>query len=104
MNEVLLANLFFIITGSAVLVVGAFLCFVCYHIIKIVKMARVILKRVETSTELLVDDVHAFRDYLANGNIFGRILTGAASVISAVTTAKQPRVPSRKKKEQTTED
>ncbi len=94
MNEILLANLFFIITGTAVLVVAAFVCFLCYHTIKIVQMARAILERVETGTEQLVDDVNALRDHLANGNIFGRILT---AVVSAMTQSQQ-RTPSRRKK------
>ena len=104
MNEVLLANVFFVITGSAVLVVASFVCFLCYHGIKIVKRASALLERVETSAERLADDVQAFRDYLAKGNIFGRIITGLASVIGAVTTAKQIRTPSQKKKEPDTED
>lgn len=101
MNEILLANLFFIITGSAVLVVGAFLCFVCYHIIKIVKITHTILERVETSAELLVEDMNALRDHLANGNIFGRILTG---VIRAMTKATHARTSSQKKKDGTNGD
>ena len=96
MSEVLLANLFFIITGSAVLVVAAFVCIVCYHTIKIAKAVHEILTEVETKAEAFMEDIKAFRDHVANGNIFGRILI---AVVYAVTKGERIRSSSRKKKE-----
>lgn len=96
MAEVLLANLFFIITGSAVLVVTAFVCIVCYHAIKIERTMRRILHRVETGAEVFLDDARAFRDHIANGGFFGKIVS---VVMHAVTKGKRDRSSSRKMKD-----
>ncbi len=101
MNETLLANLFFIITGSAVLVVAAFVCVVCYHAIKIERTARKILHRVEAGTEVFIEDVRVLRDRIANGNIFGRII---AAVVGALTAVKKRRTSSRGKNGITNEE
>lgn len=105
MNETLLANLFFIITGSAVLVVGAFLCLLCYHLIRITKKARTMLDRTEAYGEVLMDDVNALRghivEHIANGNIFGKILT---MVVGALTMGHTKRPPPRKRKDSISEE
>ena len=100
MNEILLANLFFIITGSAVLVVATFLCLLCYHLIRIVQKGHTILEQLETRAELLVDDVKALRDRIAQSTIVGRILV---AIVGAVTREKPKRASHRHKKEITNE-
>lgn len=99
MNEILLANLFFIITGSAVLVVSTFVCVVCFHAIKIERMARSLLHQIGTGTELLIEDAKAFRSHLAEGNLFGRIV---AAVIGALTHATAKRAGVQRKKDDST--
>ena len=101
MNEVLLANLFFIITGSAVLVVAGFACFLCYHLAKLVKMGRAILAHIETSTAPLIDDIKTLHDYVANGNIFGKILM---MVVAALTHTSSRDTSHRTKKKVTSEE
>ena len=96
MNELLLANLFFIITGSAVLVVGTFLCILCFHLITFMRKARAALDRMEASAEALIDDVKTLRDRIANGGIFGKIVT---AVVGALAHAKWERAVPRRKKE-----
>ena len=78
MSEVLLANLFFIITGSAVIVVTVFLCIACYHIVKVVRRVRKMLDRMEAGAELVMEDMRVLRDNIANGNIFGKIVGAIA--------------------------
>lgn len=105
MNEVLLANLFFIITGSAVLVVTAFVCLLCFHLITITKKARMMLDRAEAYGEVLMDDVNVLRDhiggYIAKGNIFGKIIN---MVVGALTMGNTKRTSSRKKKDIVSEE
>ena len=96
MNELLLANLFFIITGSAVLVVGTFLCILCFHLITFMRKARAALDRMEASAEVLMDDVKTLRDRIANGGIFGKIVT---AVVGALAHTKRERAVPRRKKE-----
>ncbi len=91
MSEVLLANLFFIITGSAVLVVGAFMCVLCYHLTKVARHTRSILKKIEASAESLTDEVRVLREHITNGTIFGRIFGTIASAISARKSYRSPR-------------
>ena len=100
MNEILLANLFFIITGSAVLVVATFVCIVCYHLITLTKRARAILERVETSAESLLGDVYTLRDHIADyitkGTVFGKMLTAIVRAMSVPATHKNT-APRKKK-------
>ncbi len=94
MSEVLLANLFFIITGLAVLIVSGFVCVLCCYLIKVVRQARAILAKIETGTESLVDDMRALRDHIANGSIFGKVL---ATIAGAIAAQKTYRKTQRKK-------
>ena len=95
MNEILLANLFFIITGSAVLVVAAFVCVACYHAIRIEKSERSFLKQVEIGAEVLMEDAKAFRERVAESGFFGRVLM---AIIGALTHTVPKHTTSPKKK------
>lgn len=96
MNEVLLANVFFIITGLAILVVAAFLSVLVYYLIRIARTMRTIMDRVESTTELFVDDARHIRDQIANGAITARLL---AMVMQAITHVRPKRRAPRKKKQ-----
>lgn len=96
MNEVLLANLFFIITGSAVLVVATFACIVCYHVITVTKKTQALLERLETSAGALLEEAKTVRERIMHGAVLGRAL---AAAIRVVTGAKRGRAAPRKKKE-----
>ncbi len=104
MSETLLANLFFIITGSAILVAVAFLCLVLYHILRVVKMVRHTLERVQAGAELLVEDAKMLREQIANGSITGRVVTAVMSAIASVANRGTRRSSSRKKRPITQED
>ncbi len=94
MSEVLLANLFFIITGVAVLVVAGFLCVLAFHAVKLTKMARRVLEKVESGAETLAEDARVLRRYARSGNVLGRILT---TTIRAVVQAARPRGPASRR-------
>ncbi len=104
MSETLLANLFFIITGSAILVVVAFLCVVLYQVLKVVRMARDILDRVHTGAEMLVEDAKMLREQIANGSITGRVVTAVMGAIASVANLGGRRAAARKKRPITQDD
>lgn len=74
MNEVLHANIFFIIASIASVVFFIIVCFVLYQIFKIVKLLRSILERVESASETVAQDITDIRTSLKNGGLFSRIL------------------------------
>lgn len=100
MSETLLANLFFIITGSAIIAVGVLLCVVLYQVLKVVKLVRGTMERIHTSTELIVEDVKALHQQIADGSVVGRVF--AALISGAARTTK--RRTTRKKKDVTNEE
>lgn len=104
MSETLLANLFFIITGSAILVVVAFLCVVLYQILKVMRILRDILERVQAGAEMLAEDARALREQIANGSITGRVVTAVMGAISAFTKVGARRSSPRKKRPITHDD
>lgn len=101
MSETLLANLFFIITGSAILVVGSLLCLVLYQLFRIVKLVRGTLERIHTSTELIVEDVKSLHQQIAEGSVIGRVV---AALMGGITATRKRRRTSRKKKDIKNED
>ena len=64
MTEVLQANIFFMITSVAVILFTLLVCVLLYHLIKIVKLIRKIVERVETGSEVLAEDIDNIRNSL----------------------------------------
>lgn len=73
MNEILHANIFFIIASIATVCFGVLICIALYHLIKIMKSIRKIAERVEAGSEVLVEDIEAMRSFIMDGGIFSRI-------------------------------
>lgn len=96
MNEVLLANLFFIITGMAILVVAAFLTVALFHLIRVLRALRAILERVDEATDHFVEDARALRDQIVSGAAVARTFS---AVMQALAGARQKRRTSRKKRD-----
>lgn len=71
MGEILQTNLFFFITGSAVIIITVFLSIVLYHLIKAVRSVRRIIERIEAGSEVLADDL----DHVRN------VVTGTGSMV-----------------------
>lgn len=72
MSEVLHANIFFFITGIAVIVFTSLLCVALYHLIKIFTVIRRILDRVEAGTASIADDIENIRAYVMEESFFAR--------------------------------
>ncbi len=75
MEEVLHANIFFFITGIAVIVFTTLLCVALFHGIKVLKSARRILDRVEEGTEIIVEDMQNVRAYFSEDGLLRRLIT-----------------------------
>lgn len=74
MNEVLHANIFFFITGIAVIVFTALLCVAIFHAIKVLKVLRRILARIEQGAEEITEDMQNVRAYFAEDGLLTRLI------------------------------
>jgi hypothetical protein len=74
MNEILHANVFFIIASLATLVFTMFVSVILYQIYKLVRTLRRILERIELGSEQMAIDLQHARQMLAGGGMLGRVL------------------------------
>ncbi len=77
MSEILHANIFFFITGIAVIVFTFLLSIALFHLIKILKAVRRIVDRVEAGTATIAEDIENLRTYVAEETFLGRFMKGA---------------------------
>lgn len=75
MSEVLQANIFFFITGIAVIVFTALLCVALFHVIRMIKSLQRILNRIEEGTEVIAEDMHSIRAYFSEGGFVKRLMS-----------------------------
>lgn len=59
------ANIFFLVTGIAVIIFTLLLCVAIYHVIKILRSVRRIIDRIEAGSEAIADDISQLRKYVA---------------------------------------
>ncbi len=100
MDEVLHANIFFFITGIAVIVFSALLSVAIFHGIKILRSLRRILDRIETGTEIIAEDMQHIRSYLTEDGFIQRVINTVMG-FSKKTTRKESKA---KKQETAKED
>jgi len=74
MNEILHANVFFVIASIATVIFSIIVSLVLYHVLKMVKSLRRIVERVEAASEQVADDVAHARDLLYNGGMIARVI------------------------------
>lgn len=74
MSEVLQANIFFFITGIAVIIFTALLCVALFHVIKVLKSLRRIMDRIEEGTEIIAEDMQSIHAYFTEEGFFPRLL------------------------------
>ncbi len=67
MNEILHANIFFVIASVATVLFCVFVCFILYHAYKIVRSLRRIVERIEEGSEVIADDVAFVRNFMRGG-------------------------------------
>ena len=74
MNEVLHANIFFFITGVAVIIFTFVLCIFLYHLIRILKSIRRVMDRIEAGSEVIAKDMQDIRTYVTEDNFIIRMV------------------------------
>lgn len=75
MNEILHANVFFVIASVATVIFSIIVSLVLYHVLKIAISARKIIERIEAASEQVADDVAHARSLLYNGGIIARVVS-----------------------------
>ncbi len=77
MNEVLHANIFFVITSIAVIVFTLLLSIALFHLIKILKTMRRIVDRIDEGTETIREDFEQLRTYVTEESFLARFFKAA---------------------------
>jgi hypothetical protein len=72
MNEILHANIFFIIASVATVCFCILVSIALYHVIKILQTVRSVLERIEAGSEVLAGDLAQMRSFFAEGGFFSR--------------------------------
>ncbi len=74
MNEVLHANIFFIIASIATVMFVILVCIAMYHVIKILIAIRTIVDRIAEGSDVIAEDVSAMRDFVKSGGLVAYII------------------------------
>lgn len=94
MSEILQANIFFMITAFAVIVVTVMVMVALYYVIKILRAIRDIAERVREGSEVIADDVANVREGIVSGRFFRTVFDRAQA--AAGFGAKRPKRRARK--------
>lgn len=73
MNEILHANIFFLIASLATVVFCILISIALYQLIKILKLIRNLMERIEAGSELIAEDVAQVRAFIKSGSLMSRI-------------------------------
>jgi hypothetical protein len=74
MTEVLHANIFFVIASVATVVFSLLVCLAMYQVIKILRAVRRLVERVESGSEVLMEDVAQFRSFVMKGSFISQLI------------------------------
>ena len=74
MNEVLHANIFFIIASIATVIFCILVSLILFQVLKITKSLRSIIERIEAGSEVIAQDVAHVRELVASGGIFSKLI------------------------------
>jgi hypothetical protein len=66
MNEVLHANIFFIIASLSTVVFCILISLILFHVLKIIRIIRSILEKIEAGSEMIARDVANVRSLVAS--------------------------------------
>ena len=75
MEEVLHANIFFIIASIGTVLLFVLMAIVLFYVIKILKKILRLIERVEAGSEQIAADLSYFRTQVTEGGFFSRILS-----------------------------
>jgi C4-dicarboxylate transporter len=73
MNEVLHANIFFLIASIATVVFCVLVSLILFQVLKIVRSLRSIIEKIEVGSEALARDVAEVRELVSSGGIFAKL-------------------------------
>ncbi len=82
MNEVLHANIFFIIASIATVIFCILVCIILYHVLKIVRVVRSIAERVDASSQQIAEDISNAREFVVSGSLWARAVQFLMSMAS----------------------
>jgi hypothetical protein len=74
MNEVLHANIFFIIASLSTVIFCILISFILYHLLKIIRSLRTIIERIEAGSEMIAKDMANVRQLVTSGGLLSRAL------------------------------
>jgi hypothetical protein len=74
MNEILHANVFFVIASVATVVFSIVICLILFQVLKLIKSIRRIVERIEEASAQVADDVAHARSLLFNGGMIARVM------------------------------
>jgi hypothetical protein len=74
MNEILHANIFFLIASIATVCFCILVSIILFQVIKVLKLVRSILERVEAGSEVLASDLAHIRMFFSEGGFLMRLM------------------------------
>jgi hypothetical protein len=74
MNEILHANIFFLIASIATVCFCLLISFLLYQLIKILQSIRFILNRIEEGSEMIAEDLSNLRQVIMQGGVVSRLM------------------------------
>lgn len=74
MTEVLQANIFFVIASIATIIFSILVCIALYQVVKILKSIRRLVEKVESGSDVLLEDVAQFRSFVMKGSFISQII------------------------------
>lgn len=74
MNEILQANIFFLIASIATICFCILISIILYQVIKIMQTIRAILNRVEEGSEVIAEDLSNLRSVIMDGGLVSRLI------------------------------
>jgi len=74
MNEILHANVFFVIASIATVLFAVIICLILYQVLKLVRTVRRIADRIELASEQVAGDMAEMRALFYNNGIIARVI------------------------------
>ena len=98
MNEVLHANIFFVIASVATVAFAIMVCVAMYYVIRILISVRAIAKRIEEGSDMIAEDITSVRNFVVQGGLISHLMSLFMRM------HKKPRTKRTTKKDSTISD
>lgn len=103
MSEVLHADIFFFITGIAVIIFTALLSVALFHGIKVLKSLRRIMDRIDAGTEIIAEDMQQARAYITGDGFIKKLIMMMMGIKQTPSSAPKAKSSPQKQERQKTE-